>query len=157
MAWTTPKTNWATGELVTAEDMNAIGENLAALESLRSVVAVYTTTADIALPRGSTFVDIDSDNLNLTITTSGGDVMVHFHGSLSDNAVFLLDVEVDGNRHGDDANGVMNGSGWSHTRAIVSFSRLIQNLSPGSHTFKLQCKSSRGTLRAGAQFAVREI
>ena len=34
MAWTTPKTNWATGELVTAEDMNAINENLVALKPI---------------------------------------------------------------------------------------------------------------------------
>ena len=33
MAWTTPKTDWAVGELVTAEDMNTLGENLAALKS----------------------------------------------------------------------------------------------------------------------------
>ena len=32
MAWTTPKTDWAVGELVTAEDMNTLGENLAALK-----------------------------------------------------------------------------------------------------------------------------
>ncbi len=32
MAWTTPKTDWSNGELVTADDMNAIGENLASLK-----------------------------------------------------------------------------------------------------------------------------
>ncbi len=37
MAWTTPKTDWSTGELVTAEDMNAVGENLAALSFTRLI------------------------------------------------------------------------------------------------------------------------
>ena len=83
MAWTTPKTDWTTGELVAAEDMNAIGENLAALRTL--AIAAYTTTAHIAFPssgNGSAFADIDSDNLNLTLSTSGGDVLVHFYGSM---------------------------------------------------------------------------
>ena len=34
MAWTTPKTDWAAGELVTTEDLNAIGENLAAVDGV---------------------------------------------------------------------------------------------------------------------------
>ena len=32
MAWTTPKSDWTDGDLVTADDMNAIGENLASLK-----------------------------------------------------------------------------------------------------------------------------
>ena len=77
MAWTTPKTDWTTGELVTAEDMNAVGENLATIHNVSKNVAAFTTTENITLPGGAAFVDIDSDNLNLTIATSGGDVMVH--------------------------------------------------------------------------------
>ncbi|MCY3781938.1 MAG: hypothetical protein OXG78_16610 [Chloroflexi bacterium] len=156
MAWTTPKTNWATGELVTAEDMNAVGENLAVLRHPSTAVAAYTTTEDIVLPGTDSFADIDSDNLNLTITTSGGDVLVQFHGSLSGGSSCILDVEIDGNRHGDTEHGVMDVYGWKYTRPIVSFTRLIQNLSAGSHTFKLQAKSSL-TLVAGAQFWVREL
>ena len=38
MAWTTPKTDWTTGELVTAADMNAVGENLAADKHLQATV-----------------------------------------------------------------------------------------------------------------------
>ena len=41
MAWTTPKTNWATGELVTAEDLNAINENLVALKHPPTVVGTH--------------------------------------------------------------------------------------------------------------------
>ena len=49
MAWTTPKNDWAAGELVTAEDMNSVGENLAALRFSSSAVAAYTTTEDIVV------------------------------------------------------------------------------------------------------------
>jgi len=166
MAWTTPKTDWATGELVTAADVNAIGENLVALKQLSAVVS-HTTTADIDVPIGTignTFVDVATDNLNLTITTAGGDVMVHFHGSIKvwDRRFIYLDIEVDGARLGGDdgtfTHQLVEVSGGKHANNLLSFTRLIQNLSAGSHTFKLQWKGDYNyTIKAGAQFWVREI
>ena len=160
MAWTTPKTNWTTGELVAASDMNNIGENLAALK--QPATAVYTTTADVQINSG-TFVDVDSDNLNLTITTTGGDVLVHFHGSvhLGRREGVYFDVDVDGTRQGG-VDGILRSYFYADKSGDVyeamSFNRLIQNLSAGSHTFKLQWKT-RGSilLKTGAQFWVREI
>ena len=159
MAWTTPKTDWETGELVAASDMNAIGENLAALDTVRETVAAHTMTADIVATDESEFIDADSSNLNLTITTAGGDVLVHFHGEvrLPGRAWCNFDIAVDGIRQGGDA-GIGQARIWNSGYFIVSFSRLIQNLSAGSHTFKLQLKSGGTiTLRPGAQFWVREI
>ena len=152
MAWTTPKTNWATGELVTAQDMNAVGENLAALSTLRSTVAVYTVTADLTVPSSDTFADVDGNNFNLTITTAGGDVLVHFHGVVS-SWDFIIDVEVDGNRLGHATHGIRRAG---PNNDYVSFTHLIQGLSVGSHTFKLQGRKGT-TLYTGAQFWVREI
>ena len=152
MAWTTPKTDWETGELVAASDMNAVGENLAALKA--PATAVYTSTEDIAVPNHSTFTDIDSNKFNLTITTTGGDVLVNFDGASTAND-FHIDVEVDGTRQGDVNHGLRRGGAYAHNE-FVSFTRLIQNLSAGSHTFKLQGKRDT-TLRAGAQFWVREV
>ena len=160
MAWTTPKTDWTTGELVTAADMNAVGENLAALRHPSTAVAAYTTTENISLNSESEFVDVDSTNLNLTITTAGGDVMVQFHGSvqLFGRRYAYFDIEVDGNRQGD-TSGILNT--YVHdarNHHIVSFVRLLQNLRAGSHTVKLQYKTiSSVTLFTGAQFWVREI
>lgn len=151
MAWTTPKTNWATGELVTAEDMNAVGENLVALK--HPVTAVYTLTEDISISNSGTFVDFDSDNLNLTITTTGGDVLAHFHGTVSHSGL-RLDIDVDGVRQGDAEYGIRRGG---VTKEMVSFTRLIRGLSPGIHIFKLQGRNAPATLLAGAQFWVREI
>lgn len=153
MAWTTPKTNWDTGELVAASDMNAIGENLAALDTVRETVAAYTTTADISDPLRNSFGDVDS-NFNLTLTTAGGDVLMHFEARVyvGDRR---FDVEVDGSRIGHSDNGIWR----SHSDdRYVCFTRLIQGLGAGSHTFKLQSKGPNDrTLYAGAQFWVREI
>jgi len=169
MAWTTPKTDWETGELVAASDMNAIGENLAALDIVRETVAVNTTTADIPFSTSVEFVDIDSGNLNLTISTNGGDVLIHFHGSIRqyDNRWFCLDVEVDGARLGGDDGLLKNDHhnvNNAHTGiSAVSFSHLLRDLAAGSHTFKLQWKCEPGSrlrehgLLAGAHFWVREI
>ncbi|MCY4020247.1 MAG: hypothetical protein OXG39_12645 [Chloroflexi bacterium] len=164
MTWTAPKTDWSTGELITADDMNAIGENLASLRGV-STAESYTTTADISISSNiPEFIDIDSDNLNLSLTTSGGDVLVHFDGTLNvgDAQFVYLDVEVDGTRLGG-ANGILSHqmvrvSGVAYADNIVSFTRLIQNLSAGSHTFKFQWKSSfRFSMRAGAHYWVREL
>lgn len=155
MAWTTPKTNWATGELVAASDMNAIGENLALLGNLQK--AVGTTTARIS-STSKIFVDVDSSNLNLTITTSGRDVLVQFSGTVNHDggAKGRYDVEVDGTRLGG-----VDGLRWDteHNGMVLTFSHLVQNLSAGSHTFKLQWRTHGGTLNIYpySQFWVREI
>ncbi len=161
MAWTTPKTDWNTGELVTAADINAIGENLAVLRHPSTAVAAYTTAEDINNPTNNVFTDVDSINLSLTITTNGGDVLVHFDGVVQrgdghNNTENSFDVAVDGNRQGSE-----DGLTRTHVqipRLNQSFTRLIQNLSAGPHTFSLQWKNGRSVrLFAGAQFWVREI
>jgi hypothetical protein len=167
MAWVTPKTDYLTGDLVTAQEMNDIGNDLSWLKDLAVVEYTldegsdYTTTS-------TTFVDVDATNLALTITTDGGDVLVHFHGVCQANYTNRVDfdVELDGTRlGGDDGIAAMQ----ERTEVTVSFTRLITGLSAGEHTFKLQWKASDSngaTLYAGAgtanldlhpQFWVREV
>ncbi len=160
MAWTTPKTDWTTGELVSAEDMNAIGENLATLQQFLGNIAVYTTPVYMDWASAQ-FADVDSDNLNLTIATTRGNVLVHFSGSvwLHNGEKVYFDIDVDGTRQGDreGISRIENGTGGNYM-GNISFTHLIQNLSAGSHTFKLQSKTVGGIrLYAGAQFWVREI
>ncbi len=162
MTWTAPKTDWTTGELIAADDMNAIGENLAALNNQKAT-AIYTTTESIfATSSSRSFVDVDSANLSLTITTTGGDVMVHLlatghrHDN-SDRVHMLFDIDVDGNRQGGD-NGLARMSLDQAYSQNLSFTYIVQDLDPGSHTFKLQWKGGgMGRMQAGAQFWVREI
>jgi len=158
MAWTTPKTDWETGALIAASDMNEVGENLATLKN--PATAVYTTTEEITVLHAPEFADVDGDNLNLSITTAGGDVLVHLHGTgrrRSGDTDCDFDIDVDGNRQGGDK-GILSTRLYSYYHDL-SFTHLIQNLSAGNHTFKLQYKTQRDGIRllGGAQFWVREI
>ena len=160
MAWTTPKTDWAVGELVTAEDMKTLGENLAALKDPPTVVG--TTAADIAA-HFTEFADVDSANLTLTLTTTGGDVLIHLHASGKRTREFYnsgvnvwFDVQFDDNRQGG-VDGIIYFRP-DHLGHSLSFTYLVRNVSAGAHIFKLQWKNdAETTLNAGAQFWVREI
>jgi len=174
MAWTTPK-DWETDELVTAGDLNThVRDNLAALKNPPSAhfeaneSANYTTTS-------ASFADVDATagKCSLTITTSGGDVLVHFHGTVEHSAGGIgihFDVYVDSGDIGGNDGIVRVRSANAADAMCVSFTRLIAGLSAGSHTFKLRWKlstaSGTGTLFAGAgtsnkdlhpQFWVREV
>jgi hypothetical protein len=171
MAWTTPHT-WEDNELVTADLLNThLRDSLNALKAPPTdhhecdEASDYTTTS-------TSFVDVDGTNLALTITTTGGDVLVHFHASMmhSNAGRIYFDVAVDGNRiAGDD--GILGGVASNSAGAPVTwmtFTRLITGLSVGEHTFKLQWKTSGSTAKlfAGAgtsngdvhpQFWAREV
>ncbi|MCY4021347.1 MAG: hypothetical protein OXG39_18210 [Chloroflexi bacterium] len=162
MAWTTPKIDWNNGELVTADDMNEIGGLLKKLMAPLAV-ASYTTPSDIvATPRD--WSDIDSDNLNFTLDTTGGDVLAHFQGVIHDEThrghTVGFNLEVDGVRQRG-SNGIVS-AGLDNDRQNVpiAFTELIRNLSAGTHTFKFQWRSNQERavrLKKGAQFWVREI
>ena len=159
MAWTTPKT-WAVDELVTASDLNThIRDNLNALKVPPTDHYELNEGSDYTTSSTS-FVDVDATNLALTITTTGGDVLVHFHGYTVNQGYF--DLAVDGSRAGGDDGCIR------FTTGPVSFTRLITGLAAGEHVFKLQWKTVGAalTLYAGTgtagydlhpQFWVREI
>jgi hypothetical protein len=74
MTWTFPKT-WFAGELVTADLLNThLRDNLNALHARPK--AVYKDNACSYSTSSTTFVDVDSNNLTLSIDTTGGDVLV---------------------------------------------------------------------------------
>lgn len=101
----------------------------------------------------TTFVDIDATNLSLTITTDGGDVLVGFYGNVAQTSGALarlyFDLDVDGARFGGDDGMVAivttSNDAASDAHRPVSFVALLDNLSAGSHTFKLQWKVELGT------------
>jgi hypothetical protein len=172
MGWTEPKT-W-TAEPLVATDLNThLRDNLNELKDPPTAHYELNESADYSTT-STTFVNVDGTKLSLTITTSGGDVMVAFHGYVrpgNNGDQLYLDVEMDGARIGGD-DGIIAAmraaSGSTPTRIPMSFVRLITGLAAGSHTFKLQWKVSAGTgeLYAGAgtsgadlhpQFWVREV
>lgn len=170
MAYTQPTTR-NTGDSITASVWNTdIVDNIIALKNPPS--AQYTANEAANWTTTSTsFVDVDGTDLSLAITTTGGDVMIGFHGNVSSlNNYVWFDVTMDGTRIGTD-DGFMGIYATSSTNIMVSpvsFVRLVTNVAAGSHTFKLQWKASAGTitLYAGAgtangdvhpQFWVREV
>jgi hypothetical protein len=148
MAWTQPKT-WSS-EPLTSSDLNThLRDNLEELKDPPSEQYVlnqgtdYTTTS-------TSWVNVDNTNLAFTLTTNGGDVLVHVHlPVVGSGGIVYLDLEVDGTRlAGDDGLARAAAGGV----AIVSFTRLITGLAAGSHTIKLQWKvgAGTGTIYAGA-------
>ena len=96
----------------------------------------YTTTS-------ATFVDIDATGLGATITTTGGDVIVHFDGHIfASGGNVSIEILVDGAVYATDDGVVRVPTSLS---AHTSFTRKIGSLAAGSHTFKLQWKISAGT------------
>jgi hypothetical protein len=168
MAYTTPKT-WVTGELVTATEMNTyMRDNQNALKSPPTDSYVLNEGSDYTTTSTS-FVDVDATNLALTITTTGGDVFVHFHGSVNSNTYRIyFELDVDGSPHAGDDGITHSFNSGGNDRMTITFTRLITGLSAGSHTIKLQWKSSSSTITlfAGAgtsnvdvhpQFWAREV
>lgn len=160
MTWTTPRT-WADEELVTANLMNThIRDNLNALkappaeEYERTSGSSYSTTA-------TSFGTIDNTNMNLSITTAGGDVLVLFTGVVSNTdslKTVNIDIEVDGTRVGGSTSGIVRALGTNYTN--ISFAWLVTGLSAGNHTFKAMWKVTGGTgylQSESTQFAVREV
>ena len=167
MAWTSPIT-WTSALVTVAQFNEQIRDNMLALKDPPFDVvnvnegADYTTTS-------TSFVSIDDagdPDLSLTITTGGGDVLVSFSGSLTNNSgINYLDFTVDGTRFGLD-DGILRMQ--SASANAVSFAVWVEGLAAGAHTFVLQWKVSAGTgtMYAGAgtsnsdihpQFSAREV
>lgn len=146
MAWTTPET-WANEVATAAKWTTELKTNQIALKDPPSdnyelnQGSNYSTTS-------ATYTAIDAINLGLSITTTGGDVLVGFCGvltPLNTGLVLELDLYVDGV-------GLSGGSGScgsisSSTAievSIISFTRLVTGLAAGVHTFELQWLRSGG-------------
>lgn len=154
MARTIPKTDWADGELVTAAHLNAIGENLAALLNPPTAIGILPIRAET---RSRTFIDVHS-NFNLELTTTGGDVLAMFSGTVDHDssrdarAEFVIEVD-----------GVQQSISWDDegiNKVGTTFAFLVQNLSPGLHTFKLRWRCTKAydvQVSPQARFWVREI
>lgn len=165
MAFTSPKT-WTSALVTVAEFNEQIRDNMLALKDPPTDLydadegADYTTTS-------TSFADIDATNLALTITTTGGDVLITFTGATINsggNTLFDVHESVANARLGGD-DGITRAPGSGVPLAIAYW---VQGLAAGSHTFKLQWRVNAGTatLYAGAgtsnadihpQFAVREV
>lgn len=142
-AWTPPKQDWNVNDIVTAQDMNDIGANLAHLKQKARAVVNWTNLS----VGPSSFTAIRS----VTITTQGGPLLMGFstaaHGSANLSAYF--DYGVDGIRkpvHA--ANGSYEVPITTQASAI-SGTMLYLDVSAGTHTVTLELRLSTGWLTMG--------
>lgn len=162
MSWTVPRT-FQVGELITASMLNEqIRDNMNALKSPPSdnyeldEASDYTTTQ-------TTFVAVDATNLELTIVTTGGDILVHFHGCVEHGTpnFICFNLNLDSIAvAGDDGIIRCRPAATAGTGTIaVSFSRLLTNVAAGTHVIRLTWKTGAGTatLLAGAGTLNRDV
>lgn len=165
MAWTAPTTR-TTGTLITASIWNTdIVDNLDALKDPPTDLYNFDEASDYTTSSTS-FADVDSTNLAMSITTTGGDILVTatLSAAHSDGAGFIyFDIDLDGTRQGLDDGIVFfelsAASGIAGATIPVTISYWIQSVSAGAHTVKLQWKTSGATasLWAGAATASKDV
>lgn len=143
MAWTAPTTR-TTGVLVTASIWNTdVVDNLTFLktptQSRLSAGATTNTTS-------AAFVDMTG--VTITMSTNAAAAEVGFVGSfnISVAATAVVTLLVDGTNQGDATQGLQHVPATAATNAGISLVFRTATLSAGSHTFKLQYKTSAGTL-----------
>ena len=162
MAWTTPKT-WAVDELVTASMLNThLRDNLNALKAPPTASVEVDDSADYTTT-STTFTDVDAE-LELTITSAGGDLMVGFVGTIYHNTAaayvyFNLALD-DVDQAGDDGMFFAQpNKGNTHGDGAISFVYLLRSVSAGEHTITLRWKVSTGTatLFAGAGTSGKDV
>lgn len=147
MPWTSPRT-WTPGEIVTASLLNThLRDNLNALLSGRPLAfSVRTGTADYSTASTS-FVEVDSTNLALTLTLTGTRAIVYatamISGSQSANIAYV-DWSVDGGARAGGTNGLAQhalGTTGANFQTLTMLG-VFSGLSPGTHTFRLVYRSN---------------
>ena len=152
--WTLPRT-WATGEIVTAAQLNThLRDNLEFLKLREDTplnhftcnsTTAYTTTS-------TTFTDVDGAGLSGTLTTSGGPLLIGAAGSWKSSGTGIdvcLDVTVNGARIGHATYGItLLQSVAANLYMPVCWSQ-ARPLAAGTYSLKLQWRTSSGTLSLG--------
>lgn len=153
--WTAPRT-YATGEIVTASMLNThVRDNFEFLK-LREDTALNALTCNTFASyntSSTTFVDVDATALGGTLTLSGtAPVLIAAFASWKSSAASVdscLDVSVDGTRIGGSTYGVALMQ-WASANLNMPVSFMQTRLfTAGAHVFRLQWRTSSGTLSMG--------
>jgi hypothetical protein len=152
--WIPPKKNWNVNDIVTAQDMNAIGEDLDYLyQTGARAAATINATSTNGTASFATLVQVN-------VTTRGGALLVGFYGAESHDASgsAYYDVAVDGTRK------ALNGFSGSletqpgSTPGPVCMTLLLTGIGAGAHTLSLQWRTSAQWLSMGVgQFWLVEV
>lgn len=148
--WTPPRT-WAVGELVTAGLLNThVRDNLEFLKGQIDLPLNFATavSASAYSSASTTFADVDPVALKLTLSTSGGAILLGLSCHARHNAALgeiRLDWNIDGLRLGEPTYGTcFMQAPVANAYAPISHV-LVHALAAGAHTIKLQFASSGGT------------
>lgn len=156
MPWTPPK-DWQAGEIVTETDLDTYisGNDEALYERTIGAAADRVTVIDSAFnSTSSAYVSIP--DLEITLTTTGGDVMVTFIGLVvcPGDRTARLAVTVD---NGPEAvicfHVGNNGSNWNS----VGASHIFTGVGAGTHTFRVRSSYYSLTTDRFFLFDAREI
>jgi hypothetical protein len=149
--WTDPK-DWNSGEtLLEADFDNYISSNLMFLKTptqSRLTAGTLTTTTS------ASFVDITG--VTITMTTNAYKCNIHFIASIACSTAGLVTTTllIDGVNVGDATLGIQLGNYAGSSNLPFGFVFPTAVLTAGSHTFKMQWKTSAGTatLQTGWNF-----
>lgn len=141
--WTTPIT-WNVDQLVTNDDLNEqVRDNLEYLLSPNHQRIVRDNGGDYSITNVTTFQDVDSTNLSISLTTHGGPVLVHwqFVGRTNGTAhEAYYDIALDGVRIGA-AHTLGLGNYANLINIPISISALITPLLAGTYVLRPQWRS----------------
>lgn len=141
MAWTTPKTNFVSGDILTAAQMNAIGENLKSLINITSTTKTDTYSASLSANTFSS--DVTGLTTTITPTTATSKVLV----IVSVSATAESGVTVGGWRLMRNTTAIGVGTGTSNRVAISAYAASYDQ-GGGAQTFTFATLDSPATVSA---------
>ncbi len=144
--WTAPAT-WQVDQLVTNDDLNEqVRDNLSYLLSPNHQRIVRDNGGNYSITNVTTFQDIDTTNLSITLVTHGGPVQVHFQAIGWTNGTAhesYFDITLDGTRVGSAyTQGLATLVTDPGERHVVSISILLTSLAAGTYILRPQWRTS---------------
>lgn len=92
MAWTTPKTDFSPGNVLTAAQMNAIGGDLVALAN--SASTTLTTTTTVSVTTAGTFYDLSGLSVSITPNSTASKILVLANVDIGAGADLLIGLRL---------------------------------------------------------------
>jgi len=151
--WTPPKQDWQVNDIVSAQDLNIIGEDLTYLKQNKGNAKA---TLNASSTNQTTFVTLSS----LSVTTLGGALLVGFYAPVRHDAssTAYFDFALNGTRIGLNGNSGSYSINVSNTNTAACMVQLVTSLAAGTHTIALQWRCDTQWLSVGkGQFWVVEL
>lgn len=158
--WTLPRT-WATGEIVTAAQLNThLRDNLEYLKQRDDTpLNHFTCTSNTGYSTtASAYSDVDAAGLSGTLVTSGGPLLIGVAGAWKSSGTSIdmcLDVAINGVRIGHATYGVTFLQSVAANLYLPVAWSTVRALAAGTYALKLQWRTSSGTLSLGPNGATQ--